>query len=151
MLEKIRFRSRYKTFNVSGVNTILPLHPQNPCTLQTHLPVSAQKTTLRNSHLRRLLFLSTTMAAWNATSYTSSTWNLNAPMTFRRALGTKLSPKPVLMPCNVPMRPKQRKQSVLWPLYCQMQPQGLAHTQWLPSWITPPTLLDIPQTTHQWS
>ena len=72
-------------------------------------------------------------------------------MTFQRALGTKLSPKPVSMPCNMPKKPKQRRRSTPWLLCCQMQPWGLAHTQWPPSWVTLQIQLDIPQTTHQQS
>lgn len=83
--------------------------------------------------------------------YISSAQNMNAPMTFQRALGTKLSPKPVSMPCNMPKKPKQRRRSTPWLLCCQMQPWGLAHTQWPPSWVTLQIQLDIPQTTHQQS
>ena len=109
------------------VNAILPPPPQNPYPLQMHLPTLAQKITLPNSHLRRVLFLSITMVAQNATSYMSFTPYFITPMTFQRALATKPSPRLGLTLHDMPMKAKWRK------------------------WSAPPIQLDTLQTTCQWS
>ena len=123
------------------VNTMSPPHPQILHQLQMHLPITTQKTILLNSHLTKVLFSSTTTGAQNATSHVYFTPSWNVPMTSLKAQVTNPSPKQPLM----------LQRNWLVHLHCQTWLQALAHAQWLPSWITPPTLLDIPQTTHQWS